>query len=620
MNDDDATTPRHDPLRFLDSELNRTRTLWFAAALALGASIAAVFVSGTIHRFGSVLLNLAFVTALLVIMKYPIRERVNIDDVMTIKTPRQRILGYLQAILLLLYNAGIMVVMFGVFISFGLFDLHVDPDALAWFPVGLAGYLVILGLVSQMHVQEYGRVGATWYSRASLATTWVLAVLVFAVGVVMLWVPFFRIGAFVFGETELLVAVLVVGLSVATSMFFVAGIPTAYDLIIKVLQRNEKDVEKSQTPPLVYATLVAVGAMAIVGFIITRLGIIEAVGGALSSEQGAYILILLPVALAAFGLYSSINIYRQGRIGLYKKRIPTKLRNDIVVFGTSSVMGGFFSVASFMVITGRWTSIGPFETDLDTAKDLIMITILSTVGPIGLYMSRQARRLDSIELRLPDFLNDLAETRRAGLTLTNSLHTSARSDYGPLTDEVRLMSNQVSWGVSFADALNMFSKRVKSSLVERSTNLIVESAKTGGSVAAILKAAADDAREIKSLETERKSTLATYLVVIYVTFFVFMVVIAVLDNAFIPQVIEAQNKILSAEGTDGAGGLADAISGVKLDQEALRFTYFNAAVIQAIGNGMVGGLLIDQRITSGFRHVAIMAFTAWIVFRWLLAF
>ncbi len=129
-------------------------------------------------------------------------------------------------------------------------------------------------------------------------------------------------------------------------------------------------------------------------------------------------------------------------------------------------------------------------------------------------------------------------------------------------------------------------------------SLILESAKTGGSVAEILKAAAADAREIKSLEEERRVSMMTYLIVLYVVFFVFVTVLAANEAS-----------AANAKATGQSFGTTD------VDRDAIGFAYYLAGVVQAAGNGLIAGILTEGRITAGLRHVAILVGSLWVVFR-----
>jgi len=94
--------------------------------------------------------------------------------------------------------------------------------------------------------------------------------------------------------------------------------------------------------------------------------------------------------------------------------------------------------------------------------DYLTFGILGFFGPIGFYFHSKEKKLDKIEDKYPDFLRDLAEFWRGGLSMTTAVDTLSQGEYGALDDEVQKMATQLSWGVAFTDVLNMFKERVKS--------------------------------------------------------------------------------------------------------------------------------------------------------------
>ncbi len=156
-----------------------------------------------------------------------------------------------------------------------------------------------------------------------------------------------------------------------------------------------------------------------------------------------------------------------------------------------------------------------------TAVDFIILALLAVTGIYGMYEYLHVRRIYKIDSIFPDFVRDLAESRRAGMTFTKAILFASKGNYGILTPEIQKISQQVSWGSSVTDALISFSERVKTKSIRRTISLIIEASKSGGNVADVLDVAAKDAREIKMLEAERKANMASYVVVIYVAAFVF---------------------------------------------------------------------------------------------------
>ena len=529
------------------------------------------------------------------------------------QVPRSALEKVLHPTLSLLYNAGLMIVVFAALLRTRLLLLEFPAALAEWFPLAIGAYVALLAVAAERRIVQQGGVLRTWYTRAH---GWVLigvSVPVFAAGALLAAVGELSGGGVRYlVEDDLLVLVLVGVLGVGTQMFLAANLPTIFDLASSMARAFTTKRRVGDTPPFVYAAVIALVAVLVVGGLAMRF---DALGGIGYFRDGrvALLLLLVPVAAAAFFGSAAIQIWREGRRGLYKKRIPTKLRNDLLVYGLSSLLGLAGGTLLVLSLLGRFDGWGPFHGQ-GLQMDLIALTIVGTAGPIGVYVHRQDKRVNGIEARLPDFLSDLAETRRAGLTMAASLHSCALSDYGPLTPEVKKMSQQVGWGVSFNEALAQFAERVKTSLVQRSCSLIIESSRTGGSVAEILKAAAKDAAEIKGLENDRRVQMLTYLIVIYVVFGVFLLVIAVLDGQFIPEVLAA--NVAAAENAQLGGASFGNQSGIEF--APIHFAYFLAAMVQSVGNGMVGGVLSEGQVRSGFRHAALMAFISWLTFRFVL--
>jgi flagellar protein FlaJ len=198
------------------------------------------------------------------------------------------------------------------------------------------------------------------------------------------------------------------------------------------------------------------------------------------------------------------------------------------------------------------------------------------------------------------------------MTLPRALVTAAQGSYGALTPEIRQMAAQVEWGIDFGDALSRFATRCKTPLIDRTVSLVVEAQRAGGSVVDILTAASEDAREIKQIVGERSVQMSMYNVVIYISFFVFIVVVLVLSAQFIP----AFKKAVGAASGQQVGGLQFH----DFNPEEFNSIFFQAAVVQAIGGGLVGGVLTKGNPVSGFIHIAVMLAVAWLSFRVLVGF
>ena len=137
--------------------------------------------------------------------------------------------------------------------------------------------------------------------------------------------------------------------------------------------------------------------------------------------------------------------------------------------------------------------------------------------------------------------------------------------------------------------------------------MVVKAAETGGKIADVIEAAAKNVREIKILQAERKTEMKMYLMIIYVSFFVFLAVIAILSGMFLPKLISASKAI------GGAGAVGISVGNANIN--TYRFIYVCTALSQAIGNGIVAGALSEGKMIAGLRHAAFMVLITYLAFR-----
>lgn len=274
-----------------------------------------------------------------------------------------------------------------------------------------------------------------------------------------------------------------------------------------------------------------------------------------------------------------------------------------------------FVVAALALAWGFWLLLAPRPPAALPALpsplggiDMVAAGIVLVVGPIGLRGLLDDRRRRALEAQFPDLLADMAANRRAGFTLAESVELAARGDYGPLTPEVNTMAAHLSWNVPFEEALRRFADRVDTPLVVRATTLILEAERSGGHITDVLSAVARDAREIRHLDRERNLAMQTYTIVMYVTFLVFLGVVAVLQAQLLPQIVEA---------TSGAGG--EIVAGATVPVESYRTFFFTSAIVQALGSGSMAGIMARGRVMPGLIHAATMTLLALVTFAIVIA-
>ena len=272
---------------------------------------------------------------------------------------------------------------------------------------------------------------------------------------------------------------------------------------------------------------------------------------------------------------------------------------SVVIFGFAAVVDGLGSVN----LPLEWI-------------DYAIFAMLGLLIPYGFYMSARERETREIEMRLPDFLRDVAEAGRFGMTLADAIVVASSGRYGRLTPEIKKMAAQIEWGVPASEAIRLFSERVKTPLVNRMSSIIMKANDAGGNVADVLTMVSHDAKETILTQEERGVEMQTYVLVVYIAFFVFIATIIILQGQFLPKMKEAGEQVNAKAQEMGLG----AIPGVSIKTEVIDqvgFIFLLSVLVHAVGDGILAGVIQKGSIPIGMRHSAIMLIAAFFTLRLL---
>ncbi|TLZ77335.1 MAG: type II secretion system F family protein [Methanobacteriota archaeon] len=272
-------------------------------------------------------------------------------------------------------------------------------------------------------------------------------------------------------------------------------------------------------------------------------------------------------------------------------------RKSVVGIGSALfLLLGF--IAFLNLINSVNLAFRPTQGSLERFLYWLVVATLGFIGPYGFYVAKQQREINLIERRLPDFLRDVAEAGRFGMTLAEAIVVSSGGRYGKLTPEIKKMAAQITWGVPAAEALHLFAERVKTPMVQRVVAIVVKSSDAGGDVADVLTMVSHDTKENQLTEDERRIAMSTYIAVIYISFMVFLVTIWILDVTFLPKMLEASGALATTGGVVQSP-LAQDLPNVVA---SIRIAFFIAVAVHGLGDGILAGVLDTGKIPNGLRH------------------
>ncbi len=229
-----------------------------------------------------------------------------------------------------------------------------------------------------------------------------------------------------------------------------------------------------------------------------------------------------------------------------------------------------------------------------------ILGIFAVLGPILTIKYRQYKRRNTLERQFPNFLRDVVEGTRAGMSLPQAIKNTRNNNYSDLTPHVEQMGAKLEWGIPFEKVMDDFGKSTNSQIIQRAIGTIIQTYRAGGNVSEVLETIGDNLKEIRRLRKERESQIYGELVTGYIVYFVFLLVLVVLVRYLLPS--------LTFSGMDAGIGPLD--TGRSLSPEELvnqyRPIFQWLVIVQSVFSGLVIGRLSEGEFKAGIKHVAIL--------------
>lgn len=138
----------------------------------------------------------------------------------------------------------------------------------------------------------------------------------------------------------------------------------------------------------------------------------------------------------------------------------------------------------------------------------LIVAALLALAPRLIFRWMRRRRIDRIELQLPDALLMIAGAAKAGLSLASAVRQVSAELAPPLSQEFQLMQHEQRLGVSFNDALESMTHRVPVQSVSLMVSAMRIAAETGGGLAETLERTAATLRNQHAMELKIRALTA----------------------------------------------------------------------------------------------------------------
>jgi flagellar protein FlaJ len=250
------------------------------------------------------------------------------------------------------------------------------------------------------------------------------------------------------------------------------------------------------------------------------------------------------------------------------------------------------------------------ELYLSVIDDHIAIALLVVLIPYAVFYGIWAKKVLGIQELIPDFLERMAGINQSGLTIAQGIAIMVNTNLGLISYEIRKIKKDMDWGANFTEALVRFEERVSTPSIARTVTLITKASEMSGQIGEVLSIAAADAKMTEMLKKERHAEMFIYTVIVYLAFFVFLFVVAVLTMQFLPVLANISTQGISATGIlSGIGTISIATFGRLL---------YHACLIQAFFSGLIAGQMGESSLAAGVKHACVLLLITIVVFNLIL--
>jgi archaeal flagellar protein FlaJ len=269
-------------------------------------------------------------------------------------------------------------------------------------------------------------------------------------------------------------------------------------------------------------------------------------------------------------------------------KTPVMEMRPYKIFGISCV----FAVLTFMLLTNFMGAVElPIFTQLqamglDLSIALSVALIIST-APAAIVHIKLAKKRASMEQGVANFLRDLTEVRKTGLSPEKCIESLSKREYGTFTKELRKISSEISWGIPIKNVMRDFLNRTRSWMVQIVMFLLVETIDVGGGTVGMIDSLARFNNMTQEVEKEKKMSTRPY---------VFM--------PYLASVLLVATTIMMMGLTTGLG--APGMETAPTDNTLMQTVFMTAVIFNSYLIGIVAGKISEESIGAGFKHATIL--------------
>jgi tight adherence protein C len=240
-------------------------------------------------------------------------------------------------------------------------------------------------------------------------------------------------------------------------------------------------------------------------------------------------------------LASSIGARVAARLGALRE---AELRMKLTAAGMYTTpprrfIGYRLLAAAGLPLLWLWLSSTSAYSGGVTLLGTLVALPLGWIVPMTIVNRRIRNRFEQIDYELPELIDQLVVTVEAGLGFNGSMQVASQRLTGPLGDEVRLVMQEQSMGLSSNEALRSLLARCDTPAMRSFVRSVVQGETLGVSIGQIMRELATDMRKRRRAAAEERAQKAPIKILFPLVFLIFPAMFVILLGPAIFSFLEA---------------------------------------------------------------------------------
>ncbi len=214
----------------------------------------------------------------------------------------------------------------------------------------------------------------------------------------------------------------------------------------------------------------------------------------------------------------------------------------------------------------------------------VTLTLIFIAVPGWISDFYTAGRDGNLQQGITQFLRDLVEVRKSGLSPEKSIDALSNREYKGFSRYLKDINTKINWGYPLRQIYEEFSTKIKNWLALVNIYLLLDTLEVGGGSERSIESLAEFSEVSKQLDAEKKAVLMPLVIVPYIG-----------------------AALLTGTTVMFLGFFTGSNLGVSVPQVMLYRTLLTPLSIHSFTLGLVTGKIVSGRVSAGFKHALILS-------------